>query len=61
MKFVVHWLDHTVNPILMQIVCADALEVAHEMAKAYFRNKWEYVHGMSLEQVIHGVQCFMLM
>ena len=46
-----HWLDHAIYPVLMQILCADALEVAHEMDKAFFRNKWEYAHGMSLEQV----------
>ncbi|KAL3148037.1 hypothetical protein ABBQ38_014327 [Trebouxia sp. C0009 RCD-2024] len=49
-KFIVHWLDVAVYPVLMQIVCLDALEVAHEMDKAFFRTKWEYVHGMSLEK-----------
>lgn len=50
-KFIVHWLDVAVYPVLMQIVCLDALEVAHEMDKAFFRNKWEYIHGMSVEKV----------
>ena len=50
-KFIVYWLDHAIYPVLMQILCADALEVAHEMDKAFFRNKWEYAHGMALEQV----------
>lgn len=50
-KFIVHWLDVAVYPVLMQIVCLDALEVAHEMDKAFFRTKWEHVHGMSLEKV----------
>lgn len=54
-KFIVHWLDHAIYPVLMQILCVDALEVAHEMDKAFFRNKWEYAHGMALEQVCVSV------
>ena len=50
-KFIVHWLDHIIYPVLMQILCVDALEVVHEMDKVFFRNKWEYAHGMALEQV----------
>lgn len=50
-KFIVHWLDDIIYPVLMQILCVDALEVVHEMDKAFFRSKWEYVHGMPLEQV----------
>ncbi len=35
----------------MQIVCVDALEVSHDKDKTFFRNKWEYLHGMVIEEV----------
>ena len=35
-KFIVHWLDHAIYPVLMQILCADALEVAHEWTRPFF-------------------------
>ena len=50
-KFIVHWLDHSIYPILMQIVCIDALKVSHEKDKTFFRSKWEYLHGMAIEEV----------
>ena len=50
-KFIVHWLDHIIYPILMQIVCLDALNVSHKKDQTFFRNKWEYLHGMAVEEV----------
>lgn len=45
----------------MQIVCVDALKVSHDKDKAFFRNKWEYLHGMVIEEVrrrdVHKSNC----